>query len=136
MSIFIPHGSGCCGQLEFVLVSLDPGGAKKSGVKAEKDHVPSRFSLTHLASIIIHCLQGEEGIPIYTLGIFSCYAKNPSAQSHLTSTHLKDCFCPKYVFFPSSLPTFLLSSFPPFLHSLLKKKAALKRLVLNDLQGY
>lgn len=127
MSVFIPHGSGCCVQLEFILVSLDPGGAKKSGVKAQKDHVPSRFSLRHLVSTIIHCLQGEEGILIYTLGMLSCYAENPSVQSHLTPTHLKACFCPKYVFVPSSLSTFFLSSFPPFLHSLLKKKAELSK---------
>ena len=31
--------------------------------------MPSRFSLRRLASIIIHSLQGKDGILIYALGI-------------------------------------------------------------------
>lgn len=62
-------GQDAVASCEFMLVSLVPGGAKRRGMKAKKGHMLSRFSLRHLASIIIHCLQGKDHILIYALGM-------------------------------------------------------------------
>lgn len=61
---------------EFTLVSLDPVGAKKSGMKAKKGHMPSRFLLRHLASVTIPGLQEKDGILIHALGFFPLRAEN------------------------------------------------------------
>lgn len=92
---------------KFILVCLDPGGAKKSGMKAERDHVPSRFSLRHLASIIIHCLQGKDGILINILGILSCHVKT-LLPSITWCPHTSRLLLPQILFFlPPSLPSFI-----------------------------
>lgn len=97
----------------FMLVSLDPGGAKKSGIKAEKGHMPSRFSLRHLASIIIHCLQGKDGILIYALGILLLVVPKTLPPSATQRPHTAGtAFAPNMLLFLSS-----------FLPSLSKKKA-------------
>lgn len=105
----------------FMLVSLDPVGAKKSGLKGKKSHMPSIFSLSHSVSIIIHCLQGKDGILIYVLGIRILFVLKPPAQCHLMSTHCEGLPLPQICVF------FLRPSAPPFLSSLLKAKAELSK---------
>lgn len=67
-----PHlllmGQDAVASCEFMLVSLDPGGAKRRGMKAEKGHMLSGFSLRHMASMIFHRLQGKDHVLVYALG--------------------------------------------------------------------
>ena len=124
-----------------MLVSLDPGGAKKSGMKARGGHVPRRFPLRHLASIITHCLQGKDGNLIYTPSILLVVQKtllpsvtqpsipqHPHAAEAVFTPNMLLAFPPSFFsFFP---PSFLFPSFPPSLFlSFLPP-------VLDDLQGY
>lgn len=134
MSSFISYRPGGCGQLlQFMLVSLDPGGAKKSGMKAKGGHVPSRFPLRHLASIITHCLQGKDGNLIYTPGILLVVQKTllpsvikpsvpqrPHVAEAVFTPNMLLAFPPSSLF-PSFPPSLFLSFLPP---------------VLDELQGY
>lgn len=116
-----------------MLVSLDPGGTKKSDIKAKGGHVASRFSLRHLASIITHCLQGKDGNLIYTPSILLVVQKTllPSVPQPGVPQHPHAA---EAVFVPNMLlgfpPSSLFPSFPPSLFlSFLPP-------VLDDLQGY
>lgn len=108
-----------------MLVSLDPGGTKKSDIKEKGGHVARRFSLRHLASIITHCSQGRDGNLIYTPGILLVVQKTllpqrPHAGEAVFAPNMLLAFPPSSLF-SSFLSSLFLSFLPP---------------VLDDLEGY
>lgn len=83
-------------------------GQRKVARRHKKDHMPSRSSLRHLASIITHCLPEKDGILTYVLGVLILFMLKTLCPASRGVHTLQGQLLPQVCFFfSSSLHPFL-----------------------------